>query len=153
MGDNYLICFNVFVKRLNNKAIIPTKGSKQAAGYDLYACLEEDEITILPHTTAMIGTGLAFSIPYGFFGGIYARSGLASKQNLRPANCVGVVDSDFRGEVKVALHNDGNEPRTIHNGDRIAQLIIQPYPDTYLIELSDLDTTERGEGGFGSTGL
>ena len=100
----------------------------------------------------MIGTGLAVEIPEGYFGAIFARSGLASKEGLRPANCVGVVDSDYRGEVKVALHNDTNELRTVQHGERIAQLVIMPYLPVEFNLVNELTDTDRGEGGFGSTG-
>lgn len=141
------------IKTLCDDAVIPTRGSEQAAGYDLYACNPEyPEQTIRPHTTLIIGTGIAVEIPEGYFGGVYARSGLASKRGLRPANCVGVVDSDFRGEIKVALHNDTDGPRIISKGDRIAQLIIQPYLSIEFDVVEDLSNTSRGGGGFGHTG-
>jgi len=139
------------LKKLNPKAVIPTRGSKYAAGYDLYACISED-VTVLPHETQKIGTGIALSLPEGYFGAVFARSGLASRQGLRPANCVGVCDSDYRGEYIVALHNDGEEPKTVKNGDRIAQLVIMPFLPVDFEEVSELDDTERGAGGFGSTG-
>ncbi len=139
------------IKKLNKNAVIPTRGSKYAAGYDLYACIDED-ITIAPHQNVKIGTGLAIAVPEGYFGAIFARSGLAAKQNLRPANCVGVADSDYRGEYIVALHNDSNEERIVKNGDRIAQLVIMPFLSAEFLETDILDETERGEGGFGSTG-
>lgn len=141
------------IKRLKENAQLPSSGSVYAAGYDLYSCMEEDQITIAPHTTAMVGTGLAVAIPEGYFGGIFARSGLAAKQNLRPANCVGVVDADYRGEVKVALHNDSEETRTIGNGERIAQLVVLPYLSLEFEEVLELEETARGEGGFGHTGM
>ena len=109
------------VKKLRENAVMPRRGSAFAAGYDLYAApADVDVIEIAPHATAMVGTGLAVAIPEGYFGGVFARSGLASKQGLRPANCVGVIDSDYRGECTVALHNDTDEPRVIRSGDRIA---------------------------------
>lgn len=141
------LCF----KKLDIAAKQPTRGSAAAAGYDLYGS-NTKEIDIAPHSTVMIGTGIAIEIPDGYFGGIYARSGLASKKGLRPANCTGVVDSDYRGEVKVALHNDTNEPMTIMPQERIAQLIIQPYEDVEFAEVDELSDSERGKGGFGSTG-
>ena len=141
------------IKKLNENAIVPTKGSEYAAGYDLYAVLEDEKITIWPHDTVMIDTGWAMKIPKGYFGAIFARSGLASKQGLRPANCVGVIDSDYRGPVKVALHNDTNEHQIVRQGDRIAQLVIIPYNQIDFVEVDDLDETERGTGGFGSTGV
>lgn len=140
------------VKKLREGAKLPTRGSEQAAGYDLYACLETAELTIAPHATAKIPTGLAVAIPDGYFGAVFARSGLAAKQGLRPANCVGVCDSDYRGEYIVMLHNDTDQPRTIENGDRIAQLVVLPYLSICFTEVDQLDETGRGAGGFGSTG-
>lgn len=142
---------SVEIKKLSPEAQLPTRGSEQAAGYDLRACLPGD-VTIAPGATVLVGTGLAFALPQGYFGGIFARSGLSVKQGLRPANCVGVIDSDYRGECKVALHNDSAEPRTIAPGDRIAQLVVLPYLPVSFTEVSELDSTSRGEGGFGSTG-
>lgn len=143
----------VNIKKLNPNAIIPTRGSAFAAGYDLYACLEDHEaIEIDPHSTVKVGTGLSIEPPKGMFGAVFARSGLATKQGLRPANCVGVCDEDYRGEYIVALHNDTDEYRYVHKGDRIAQLIFLPYVDVEFIELSNLSETDRGDGGFGSTG-
>ena len=141
------------ISRLNENAKLPSAGSAQAAGYDLYSCLGDGAISIAPHATAMVGTGLAVAIPEGYFGGIFARSGLAAKQGLRPANCVGVVDSDYRGEIKVALHNDSDEIRTIGNGERIAQLVVLPCLKLEFEETETLDETARGDGGFGHTGL
>ena len=141
------------VKKLYEDAIIPTKGSKYSAGYDLYAHIDEPGvIEIRPGMTEMVGTGIAMEIPFGSFGGVYARSGLASKHGLRPANCVGVVDSDYRGEIMVALHNDSGAVETVSNGDRIAQLVIQPYYHLVLEEADELTDTDRSGGGFGSTG-
>lgn len=139
------------IKKLKENAIIPTKGSNQAAGYDLYACCD-DAIIIEPYKTEKIATGLAIQPPMGYFGAIFARSGLATKNSLRPANCVGVCDEDYTGEYIVALHNDSNSIQTIQAGDRIAQLIFLPYSDIIFHEVSELDDTERGNGGFGSTG-
>ena len=139
-------------KKLNENAIVPTKGSSAAAGYDLYIPQSEELVTILPHETKLVGIGLAMKIPNGFFGAIFARSGLATKQGLRPANCVGVVDSDYRGEIKIALHNDSNEEKTIEAGERIAQLVLLPFLNISFTEVEELEETERGEGGFGSTG-
>ena len=139
------------IKKLKENATIPTRGSEQAAGYDLYAAIDES-VTIAPHTTEKIGTGLAIAVPDGYFGAIFARSGLAAKQGLRPANCVGVADSDYRGEYIVALHNDTDEPQTITPGDRVAQLVIMPYLAVEFEEKEELSETERGVGGFGSTG-
>lgn len=141
------------IKFLNDRAKMPTNGSKYAAGYDLYAA-NEKPVTIYPGTCEKIGTGLAMEIPVGFFGAIFARSGLATKQGLRPANCVGVVDSDYRGEVIVAVHNDSNEPRQVAPGERIAQLVLLAYGIVDGFEVVDeLEDTDRGEGGFGSTGV
>ena len=139
------------IKKLRESARIPTRGSAAAAGYDLYACLDES-VTIAPHATVMIGTGLSVAVPEGYFGAVFARSGLAAKQALRPANCVGVCDSDYRGEYIVALHNDGEVERVIENGERIAQLVVIPYLSVEFDEVDELDATERGAGGFGSTG-
>lgn len=141
---------NVKIKKLNDNAIIPTRGSEYAAGYDLYAC-SDDLITIAPHSTVKIGTGLAIEIPEGYFGAIFARSGLATKKGLRPSNCVGVVDSDYRGECIVALHNDTDVYMSIEPYERIAQLVIQPYLSVEFTEVDELSDTERGVGGFGST--
>lgn len=140
------------IKLLNERAVEPTYGSDKAAGADLYAALEKD-LYIDPHDTVMIGTGIAMEIQDGYFGAIYARSGLASKQGLRPANCVGVIDSDYRGEVKIALHNDTDDPQMVQAGSRIAQLVIVPYKPVTFEIVDDLDETDRGEGGFGSTGI
>jgi len=144
---------NIRIKKLNQNATIPTKGSDKAAGYDLYACMNHNGgIVVKPHTTLKINTGLAMAIPDGYFGAIFARSGTAVKKGLRPANCVGVVDSDYRGEVIVALHNDTDKNQTFLNGDRIAQLVIMEHFPAEFIETDELDDTDRGEGGFGSTG-
>lgn len=139
------------VKKLNENAKIPTRGSEYAAGYDLYACLD-NTVTIRPNETVKIGTGLSMELPDGYFGGIYARSGLATKQGLRPANCVGVCDSDYRGEYIVALHNDSDVERRVENGDKIAQLILRKYETMDFTEVDELSETGRGGGGFGSTG-
>lgn len=139
------------IKRLNDLAVIPKRGSDQAAGYDLYAAIPE-AVTINPHTTVKVGTGLAIAVPDGYFGAIFARSGLAAKQGLRPANCVGVADSDYRGEYIVALHNDSDTEQTIAPGERIAQLVVMPYLPVEFEEKDELSETKRGDGGFGSTG-
>lgn len=139
------------IKKLTDTAVIPTRGSEYAAGYDLYADIKEP-VAIKPHETAKIGTGLAFEIPDGYFGAIFARSGLATKQGLRPANCVGVCDSDYRGEYIVAIHNDSDEERTIQPKDRMGQLVVMPYLAVEFEEVEELGETARGEGGFGSTG-
>ena len=139
------------IKKLTDTAILPERGSAYAAGYDLFADIAEN-IEIQPHETKLIGTGLAMEIPAGYFGGIFARSGLASKESLRPANCVGVVDADYRGEVKVALHNDSDVVRVIVANQKIAQLVVVPFLGVEFEEVDELSETVRGEGGFGSTG-
>ena len=136
---------------MTDSAKLPERGSVSAAGYDLFADVAEDT-TIQPHETKMIGTGLAMEIPEGYFGGIFARSGLSAKEGLRPANCVGVVDSDYRGEIKVALHNDGEQARVITPAEKIAQLVVVPFLSVDFNEVSNLSDTVRGHGGFGSTG-
>lgn len=140
----------ISVKKIKDNAILPSRGSEYAAGYDLYAAIEEP-ISIAPHETKKIGTGLAFELPNYTFGAIFPRSGLATKQGLRPANCVGVCDSDYRGEYIVAVHNDSNEIQTVQPGDRIAQLILIPYISMIFNEVDELTETKRGDGGFGST--
>lgn len=140
------------VKKLREDAKLPFSGSAQAAGYDLYACTGNGTTVIQPHSNVMIGTGIACAIPEGYFGGIFARSGLAAKEGLRPANCVGVVDSDYRGEIRVVLHNDTDTERSISDGERIAQLVVMPYLAVSFAQTEDLEETERGEGGFGHTG-
>ena len=139
------------IKRLTETAVLPERGSAYAAGYDLLEDIKEN-VEIKPHETKMIGTGLAMEIPEGYFGGIFARSGLSSKEGLRPANCVGVVDADYRGEVKVALHNDGEVVREIKAGQKIAQLVVVPFLGVEFDEVEQLSETVRGVGGFGSTG-
>lgn len=142
---------SIRVKKLHENAILPTYGSAEAAGADLYACLEQ-AVTVAPGETVWIPTGLAMEIPKGCAGLVYARSGLACKKGLAPANKVGVIDSDYRGPVTVVLHNHGNQPQTIAHGERIAQMVITPVL-TPSYELSDdLTDTGRGQGGFGSTG-
>ena len=142
---------HINVKKLNENAVLPTYGSANAAGADIYACLDAP-LTIAPHETVMVHTGLALEIPEGCAGLIYARSGLACKRNLAPANKVGVVDSDYRGEFMIALHNHGTTSQTIEPKERIAQLVITPYIVGQFEVVDELDTTERGAGGFGSTG-
>ena len=139
------------VKILREGALLPTYGSPEAAGADLYACLEA-AVTIEPGKTAFIPTGIAMEVPKGCAGLIYARSGLACKRGLAPANKVGVVDSDYRGEIMVALHNHGDMAQTISHGERIAQMIITPVLTPAYEVVSDLNDTQRGAGGFGSTG-
>ena len=141
----------IAVKILREGAKLPTYGSAEAAGADLYACLEQ-AVTIAPGQTVFIPTGFAMAVPKGCAGLIYARSGMACKRDLAPANKVGVIDSDYRGEIIVALHNHGREDKTVSHGERIAQMIITPVL-TPAYEIADnLDDTERGEGRFGSTG-
>lgn len=142
----------VHIKKTTPEAITPTYGSVGAAGADLYALPTEQSIIIPPHGTAFIHTGIMAAIPEGYVGLIYARSGLACKRDLAPANKVGVIDSDYRGEIMVALHNHGEEPRTIESGERIAQLVMTPVIRVDFTEVDDLDDTTRGAGGFGSTG-
>ena len=141
----------VAIKKLDPAAKLPVYGSPYAAGADLCACVE-GEVTVPPHATVMIPTGLAMELPIGYAGFIYARSGLASKKGLAPANKVGVVDCDYRGEVKVALHNHGDAAQTVSPGERIAQMVIAPYVAAQFFEAEELSDTVRGEGGFGSTG-
>lgn len=140
------------IKKLSPNAILPTYGSAGAAGADLYALPEGDPIVIAPGQTAFIHTGLSMAIPEGYVGLNFARSGLASKRGLAPANKVGVIDSDYRGELMVALHNHGDTPQTIEPGDRVAQFVIVPVITACFTEVDSLDETERGSGGFGSTG-
>lgn len=130
---------------------MPTRGSASAAGYDLYADLKTSE-KIGPGETKMIHTGLSMELPEGYFGAIFARSGLAMKEGLRPGNCVGVVDSDYRGEFMIGLHNDSAVPRVIEPGERIAQMVVMPYLPVEFEETETLSDTGRGAGGFGSTG-
>jgi dUTP pyrophosphatase len=139
------------VKLLRPGAKLPTFGSAEAAGADLYACLDAD-VTIAPGETAFISTGLAMELPRGFVGLIYARSGLACKRGLAPANKVGVIDSDYRGEFIVALYNHGKEPQTVSHGERVAQLVITPVLVPSYMEVQELNDIQRGAGGFGSTG-
>lgn len=142
---------DVKLKRLRDSATIPTHGTAGSAGYDLYNA-DAKEYFISPGETHMFPTGWAMAIPEGHFGGVYARSGLSINHGLRPGNCVGVIDESYRGEVMVALHNDSSEGYLVAPGERIAQLVIHPVPETELVEVDELDDTERGDGGFGSTG-
>lgn len=165
---------DVKIKKLTDTATLPTYGSSEAACFDLYAdckdakyrytldtdqgyiTVEHNGIKIAPHTTVKVGTGLAMqTVSYrrGYVGLIYARSGLATKQGLRPSNCVGVVDSDYTGEIIVALHNDTDEDKIIHHGDRIAQMMWMPFEQCHFVEVDELNETERGDGGFGHTGV
>ena len=141
----------VGIKKLNENANLPSYGSEYAAGADLYACLESD-IEVKPHETVLIPTGIALELPVGYAGLIYARSGLATKKGLAPANKVGVVDCDYRGEVKVALHNHSEVSQTVAAGERVAQLVITPYITAQFVVKDELSDTVRGAGGFGSTG-
>lgn len=156
-GDTIIDYTSVNVQKISPWAKIPVKSSEFAAGYDLFACPENHDGTpvasILPQKMAKIKTGIAMSIPEGYYGAIFARSGLATKKGLRPANCVGIIDSDYRGEIIVALFNDSDKTQVVAPGDRVAQLIICPYAaDSELVEVDNLDETKRGAGGFGSTG-
>lgn len=146
-----MITEKVEIKKLRESAKMPTYGTAYSAGADLYANIEED-IVINSNETKLIPTGISLKIPTGYVGLVYARSGLASKKGLAPANKVGVIDSDYRGEIFVALHNHSEEIRTIEKGERIAQLVIAPYLKAEFVETDILDDTERGNGGFGSTG-
>ncbi len=141
----------ILFKKLRGDAAAPVRGSASAAGYDLRACMDAP-VVIAPGETAMVGTGLSIAVPEGYFGAVFARSGLASKQGLRPANCVGVCDSDYRGEYTVALHNDSAVAREVQPGERIAQLVVIPYLALDFEEADALDDTARDAGGFGSTG-
>ena len=147
---------NLKIKKLNETAKIPARGSDYAAGYDLFANNSKvtswNTIAIPPHSTVPVGTGVAVAIPEGYFGALYARSGLSIRDGLRPGNCVGVIDSDYRGEIVVGLHNDSDEFKSIEVGDRIAQLIIQKFEPIEFEEVGSLNTTKRGVNGFGSSG-
>ena len=145
----------VHIKLLNKAATVPTFGSTDAAGCDLYANLtaEGGSVTIAPGVTYFIKTGIAMEIPKNYAGFIYARSGLASKRGLRPANCVGVVDSDYRGEIMVALYNDSQVKQVVNHGERVAQMVIAPYLRPEFVVMNELEDTERGAGGFGHTGM
>ena len=141
----------VRVKRVSDLAVLPARGSSLAAGYDLFAAVPE-QVIVEPHTTVKVDTGLQFELPDGYFAGIFARSGIATKEGLRPANCVGVCDSDYRGNYIVAIHNDSDAVRFIAPGEKIAQMIVLPYLPLEFEEADDLSETGRGAGGFGSTG-
>ena len=142
---------NINIKKIKENATLPTYGSTCAAGADLYACMDHS-LTIAPVETVFIGTGLALEIPEGYAGLVYARSGLSCKRGLAPANKVGVIDADYRGEITVALHNHSDQPQTIDAHERIAQLVITPFLSASFHEVEDLSETVRGTGGFGSTG-
>ena len=135
----------------NSRAKMPVCGSKYSAGYDLYSICDE-LVTIGPHETVKMNTGISLEIPEGYFGAIFARSGIATKRGLRPANCTGVIDSDYRGELIIALHNDTDQLQFVEPGERIAQLVIMPYLSVEFEESDNLDETQRGSNGFGSTG-
>lgn len=143
--------FKMKIKKLNDRAVIPTYGSEFSAGADLYAC-EGEEIVIKAGETRLIHTGIAMEIPCGYVGLVYARSGLASKRGLAPANKVGVIDSDYRGEIMVALYNQSGATQTVADGERIAQIVFTPYASAEFSVVDELEDTARGEGGFGSTG-
>lgn len=145
---------NIKIKKLYEDTKLPTRADEGSAGMDLYAHLNDDYMRVIkPHTTEMISVGFAMETPNNTYGAIFARSGLSSKKGLRPANCTGVVDSTYRGEVFVALHNDTDKPQQISHGDRIAQMIIMEYPTVGIIETDTLSETERGTNGFGSSGV
>ena len=139
------------IKKLSDTATIPTQASIGAAGFDLYADIQEP-VGIWPHETAMIPSNIAFEIPDGYFGAIYARSGLSTREGLRPATCVSVIDSDYRGPVGLPVHNDSDQKRTVLPQERIAQIVFQPYLPVDLEVVDELSETDRGQGGFGSTG-
>jgi len=143
---------DVKVTKLSSEATLPTKAHSTDAAFDLYANCPDYTMMVPAHGKALIGTGIAVAIPEGYFGGVYARSGLASKNGIRPSNCVGVIDSPYRGEIMVSLHNDTDKDYVVIHGTRIAQLIIQPCPPVALVEVNELDSTDRGKGGFGSSG-
>lgn len=143
--------FEIQVNKLRSSAIVPTYGSAGAAGADLYACIDSP-ICCAPGKTVFIPTGISLAIPYGYAGLIYARSGMACKRGVAPANKVGVIDSDYRGEIMVALHNHGEIEQTILPGDRVAQLVVTPIIMPGFVEVDGLDQTDRGANGFGSTG-
>ena len=140
------------IKKLNENAVIPSYGSQFAAGADLYACTNGETVTFLPGETKLIKTGLAMEIPEGYAGLIYARSGIANKRGLAPSNKVGVVDSDYRGEIMVALYNQSSVEQVVEQGERVAQMVITPFLKVDYQEVQELDSTDRGTGGFGSTG-
>ena len=142
---------NIKVKKVSDTAILPSRGSSSAAGYDLYADLP-NEVEVAAHTTVKVDTGLQFELPEGYFAGIFARSGIATREGLRPANCVGICDSDYRGNYIVAIHNDSDTARVIKPGEKIAQMIVLPFMQLDFEEVAELSDTARGDGGFGSTG-
>ena len=141
----------VKVKKLNERAKLPTFGTNFSAGADLY-CVEKEKMSVYPHETKLVGTGISMEIPTGYVGLVFPRSGLACKRDLCLANCVGVIDSDYRGEIKVALNNEGNAIQEVAPGERVAQMIILPYPKVDFVEIEELSDTVRGKSGFGGTG-
>ena len=143
---------SVKYKKLYEDSIEPMRGTEYSAGFDLHAHVGDEAVGVPIGETVMIGSGISIAIPNGFFGAVFARSGLSTKKGLRPANCVGVIDSDYRGEIYIPIYNDSDQWQYINDGDRVAQLIIIPYYKVNLEEVDDLDNTERGNGGFGSTG-
>lgn len=143
----------VRIKQTNEHAMVPTYGTAGAAAADLYACIpDQGEVTIAPGETVVIDTGIAMAIPYGYVGLMFPRSGCATKRGLTLANCVGVIDSDYRGSIGVALHNQSKTPQTVQHGERISQIAIMPFDMSYFCIVDELPDTERGAGGFGSTG-
>ncbi len=142
---------DVNIKILDKRATLPTYGSAESAGADLYACLDEP-VTIMPGKSFLFHIGIAMEIPFGYVGLVFARSGLATKKGLAPANKVGVIDADYRGEIMVPLFNQSDEPQVVENGERIAQLVITPFVAANWNVVDELDSTDRGENGFGSTG-
>lgn len=149
-NENRMLEQTIKIKKLSEEAKIPTYGTEFAAGADLYNAM--GEVTIAPGQTVLIKTGISLEIPVGYAGFIYARSGLATKRGLAPANKVGVIDSDYRGEVMIALHNHGNDKQVLEPLERIAQLVIAPYLKATFEEVPELEDTTRGANGFGSTG-
>lgn len=141
---------DIKIKKLREDAKLPERGSAEAAGYDVFAAIDDD-VYVLPHETEKISIGLSFAIEKGYWIGLFARSGLATREGLRPANCVGIIDSDYRGPVLMAVHNDTDEMKWVHPGDKIGQLVVLPALEWNIIETDKLDDTERGQGGFGST--
>ena len=140
------------VKKLYDDAIIPTRGTIESAGYDLYAYLDKDEIIIKPMQTVLIKTGIAIEIPSGYYGALHTRSGIGTKRNLRLANCTGIIDSDYRGELLVAVYNDSNQGQILNNKERFAQIVIMPYLKYDINVVDELNTPQENHDGFGSTG-
>ena len=140
------------IKKLYEDSIIPTRGTEESAGYDLYAHIDVETKELAPGETFMVGTGIAIEIPKGYYAAIFARSGIAAKRNLRPANCVGVIDSDYRGEIKVPIFNDSNTNQVLENKERVAQMVIMPYLSITFNEVENLSESNRDHAGFGSTG-